>query len=600
MPRPLSLLVWRDFKEGLNDGVPMEAGQKQASRLQNLYIEQSWLERRKGTSPLGTGNLSPNQDLDGLGWFKVTSTEYLLAAHNGGLTDWLAATPGTTVTNSTGKTTSGTDANMAWVDGKVYIGDGLKQNIRFNGTRVDQVLTDTPSSALTAAVGAAGGPTGTYTYYVTFISADGNHSPTSPLSNSVTVVNQKINLSSIPTCGAGQDCSGRGIWRNKNGSTVYYNVTTIADNTTTVFTDDKVDSALGDRLNDFLGENLQNRRFPPCRYLIAHQNRLIGAGCNTVEGDKQTVYISNYQQPWYCPILPDFDDPNQGTRIPLQGPAAGEITGIHSHGDRVAVFTGGAAYLLTTSDQLLDYALHRFSDHGCVAHRTIRSVRDMLIWLAPDGVYMAREGQPVTRISDDVAEEHLPLTDPAMMAKAHAFVWKQRYFLCWPTGCVWFDLRYQAWGENTAWNWRVSAVTTFTTGLVERIYGAQAGAARVWQMETGATDNGAAIATVWESADWDCGLPYRDKRIHLAGLKWKLGVGTATVALFRETGTTAIQTATKDLSVADVTGATIAKLDQRIAEQGRGEYFRLRVTHSDALATEYLLLQADVLWSMGT
>lgn len=592
MPRPLQSLIYKEFL-GEFDGVPAEAQPGQAVTVQNLYKSREALVRRKGFTALGAA-LSPAQSHDGLGWFKIGATEYLVAAHDGKLVDWLNATPGTTLANSTGKLTSGTDANAAWLDGKVYWGDGVKQNVRFDGTDVTQVLTDTPGSAASVAVGAATGPSGTFTYYVTFTSDDGKHSPVSPLSGSVTVTNQKVSLTSIPTCSAGQDCAGRGIWRNKHGTTTYFLVTTIANNTATTYTDETTDANLGIALTTILGANRQNERFPPCQLLITHQSRLVGMGRAS---DKQTIFLSNAREPWYCPSVPDLDDPNQGSRFTLQGPGAGAGTGLCSHGNQIIAFTLDAAWALTTSDQLLDYTLHRFSNHGCVAHRTIKSVRDMLIWASADGIYMAREGQGVTRISDDIKTTYQAISS-ADLAKSHGFVWDDKYFFCWPSGCRVYDLRFGVWTRNTNWLWRVATVTSLGTAL-EKVYAAISGTARVYQLETGADDAGTAISAIWESHDFNCGQMYREKRLHLVSARWRTATGTATVELYRGTGTTAAQTATHDLSTVLQTGSTVSVLDQRCAEQLRDEWHRIKISYSGS-ASVYELLEAAVLYHLAT
>ncbi|MGH7474197.1 MAG: hypothetical protein ACREJW_09660, partial [Candidatus Methylomirabilales bacterium] len=396
-PRGLASLKVAQFL-GEWDGASTEGQPLQAVEIRNLYLEPGSLKRRRGTTKVGFTDLSPAQGQDGLDWAKIAATEYLLAYHNGRVTEWLGGVPGAEVTNSAGKLTSGADANAAWVDAKVYVGDGVKQDIRFNGSRVDQAMTDTPGSAPSLAAGAPGNPNGTYRYRITFMSADGVHSEPGPVSVDITVVSLRVELSSVPTCPAGQDCSGRGIWRNKNGGTDLFLVGTIPNNTATTFSDNIADADLVTLIV------LNNTRFPPTRYLAAHQNRLVGAHCETAEGDLRTVYVSNAHEPYFCPVLPDLENPDQGTRITLQDPNAGEITGLHSHGDRVMVFTATAAYVLITTDQLLDWVLHRFSNHGCVAHRTIASTLDVAIWLGTDGVYMAQEGQGVRLISDDIKD----------------------------------------------------------------------------------------------------------------------------------------------------------------------------------------------------
>lgn len=584
MPRPFNNFQFRDFA-GLNTGVPAEATPGQASVLKNLYKQKEALQRRKGSARLG--NLTPAQAHDGLAWYKIGSTAYLIAAHNGSLVDWLAATPGTTLTGGSGVLTSGVDANAAWLDAVVYWGDGVLQNKRHNGTNVAQVLTDAPLTAPTVAVGAATGPTGTFNYYTTFLSADSHHSAVGSKSAGVTVTDQKINLTAIPTCPAGQGCIGRALWRNKDGTPDYFLVTTINDNTTTTYTDGMLDAALVDPLTDILGVNLQNVRFPPCRLLITHQSRLVGAFCTTSEGDKHTIYLSNYREPWYCPILPDLEEPTQGSRFPLQGIGAGEVTGLASHGSQVFVFTADAAWTLTATEQLQDYTLHRFSNHGCVAHRTVQSVKDMIIWASTDGIYAVREGQPAMRISDDVKETYQAIS-AADLAKAHAVTWDDKYFFIWPSGCLVYDLRFNLWTENTAWTWRV-AVVTATGAAVERLYGAEASAAAVRQLETGTTDEGAAITATWASSDLDLGAPHVEKRLYRVTAYFKTATGTATVRLYRDAGTTAAQTATHDLATVDQAGATVSVLRLDCAEQLRAERFRLEVEYNGS-ATNFELL----------
>ncbi len=592
MPRPTTLLTWRDF-EGEFDGVPIEAGQYQASLLQNLYKKQGALVRRAGISPLGSAALSPDQDLDSLDWLKIGSTEYLLAAHNGLLTDWLHATPGTTVTNSTGKFTSGLEVNGAWIDAHFILGDGTNPLIRFNGTRVDQLMPHVAPGTPTTADNGAGNLTGTYTWKIVWLSADGEESEMSPASassGSITARQRRITRPTAPA--SSTDWSGWSVYRTANGGTTYKFVGTVASTVTTTFDDNVADTALGAELDTTMVA------FPSCRYLIAHQNRLVGAGSAVANENDRTVYISNQGEPWACPTLPDLEDPLQGTRITLQGPGAGKITGLQGHGDKVAVFTGGAAFLLTTSDQLLDYSLHRFSNHGCVAHRTIVSVKDMLIWLAPDGVYMAREGAGVSRISDDI-QTTVQAISTSDMAKANAFVYNDRYYLCWPSGARWYDLRYGIWGRLTNWTWRASTTTEFSSTASERIYGARASSARVWQMETGTTDNGTAITATWASKDFDCGIPFREKRLHRVGAKWKTATGTATVNLYRGTGTTVEQTATQNLATVLQTGATISVMAQHCEEVLRDEFFRIEVTYAGA-ASEYMICEVVCEWTDAT
>jgi uncharacterized phage protein gp47/JayE len=96
-------------------------------------------------------------------------------------------------------------------------------------------------SALTAAINAtAGNLTGTYEYLVTFVTA-GGETLSSPISNAITPAAQQANLTAIPIGGVGT--LSRNIYRQKNGSGNWRLIHTVADNTTTTYTDNVTDAA---------------------------------------------------------------------------------------------------------------------------------------------------------------------------------------------------------------------------------------------------------------------------------------------------------------------------------------------------------------------
>jgi len=813
---------------GENDDVPMEVAETQASTLENLYKSRQKLVRRKGTSALGSSNLSPDQNLQMLEWFTVGTTEHLLGVHNTNLVDFFDATVGATVPNGSARFVAGADVNAAWVERVVYLGDGTSQNTRYSGgsgtsdlathftAASSQALThatnanlqtgdidftvaawvyfdslgaDRPIitrwdnstsslreyrlwynnaasklefsvwnftgpffadalSAIAVATGtwyyvvgwhdsvantvniqvnngavvstaysngitantvdfnigrletgttfmdgrieragfwksaASGGgvltaglrtslynsgagknysmlsaaekvalidywnlgatytdsvtasandltavntPTtaqgvdfvkaaatamvdkapntftladagagsmghGEFSYKVSFVNVDGVYGEPSDAKTVSTLFQpntRDVFVGSLPNS-ALDDVTAITIWRLNPESTVYQKVTTLPIGT----------ASFNDTIGDISGNEIMvdfNTRFPPAKYLIEHQNRLIGAGN---AADPQTVYISNVSQPYYSPASPDLDDPNQGTRAKLQGRAAGEITGLCSHGAVVAVFTGGAGHLLQGVDPN-SFLLTKFCDHGCVSHRTIVSVKSLLLWLGPDGVYQW-DGRQTQRISDDQRGTIEAMT-AAEMAGSHAFVWEERYYLCWSTGSIVFDLQYGVWTTNTNWLWHDSTVTTYVSGNKQRIYAALEGHARVYQLEVGATDASPAAATAiaarWVSRDWDCGLAGREKRAHYIEIKAKKGTGTATVTLKKGTGAT-VQTVTHNLALVDDPNETVARLFESTVEQARSEHFRLDWSCSTT-ATELELLAAGLHWSVA-
>ena len=100
--------------------------------------------------------------------------------------------------------------------------------------------------APTVATGVAGLLTGNYYYAVTFVTPQGETNM-GTASAVVAPSSQKVNLTAIPT-DATNNATSRNIYRTTTGGVntgPFYLVTTIADNTTTTYTDNTVDGSLG-------------------------------------------------------------------------------------------------------------------------------------------------------------------------------------------------------------------------------------------------------------------------------------------------------------------------------------------------------------------
>jgi uncharacterized phage protein gp47/JayE len=101
-------------------------------------------------------------------------------------------------------------------------------------------------TAPTVAAGAAGVPNGTYKVQVTFLNSMGETAGGAEAT--VTVTNQQISWTAIPLGGAGT--TARRLYRTAAGGATGTEklVTTLNDNTTTTFTDNVADSALGNAI----------------------------------------------------------------------------------------------------------------------------------------------------------------------------------------------------------------------------------------------------------------------------------------------------------------------------------------------------------------
>ena len=115
-------------------------------------------------------------------------------------------------------------------------------NLKNGHIRLDQVAAPT---AATVAVGAAGVLTGNYYYRITFVTALGE-TETGVVSALVAPSSQQVNLSAIPIS-SDTAVTSRKIYRTTAGGSVLLCqlVTTIANNTTTTYSDNIADGSLG-------------------------------------------------------------------------------------------------------------------------------------------------------------------------------------------------------------------------------------------------------------------------------------------------------------------------------------------------------------------
>lgn len=117
--------------------------------------------------------------------------------------------------------------------------------LRIDATNQEPAPADAPTAVL-AFLGAGLVDVGVHRYAVSFVTPDGE-TPPGPLSAPVTIVNAATNgqmaLSGIDL--GGSAVTARKLWRTAAGGIVLFLLATIADNTTTTYTDNLPDSSLG-------------------------------------------------------------------------------------------------------------------------------------------------------------------------------------------------------------------------------------------------------------------------------------------------------------------------------------------------------------------
>lgn len=130
---------------------------------------------------------------------------------------------------------AGVEITVAIVQGTTYV-----QVAGANCYRFSETLAPT---APTVALGAAGALTGVYSYKITFVTADGE-TEGGTKSVEVTAAAQRIELTAIPVSDD-PTVTARKIYRTAAGGSIHKLVTTLADNTTTVYSDNIADGSLG-------------------------------------------------------------------------------------------------------------------------------------------------------------------------------------------------------------------------------------------------------------------------------------------------------------------------------------------------------------------
>ena len=151
-------------------------------------------------------------------------------------------------------------------------GDGYNQPVKYDGSSASATYL---GSCLATATATGAGPSGTYTYKVSYYTSS-YEVLFDQASNPVTVVNKDIDLSMIPiapTTYGGEDVVGRKIYRIKNAGSTYYLLSngTIANNTATTLTDSDADGEVSATTYP-AGDDTYTP--PKGKYYIIHKNRL--------------------------------------------------------------------------------------------------------------------------------------------------------------------------------------------------------------------------------------------------------------------------------------------------------------------------------------
>ncbi len=252
-------------------------------------------------------------------------------------------------------------------------------------TQVERVGYPAPSVAATPSVGAATGLTGTYSYVYTYYnSVTGKESDWSPVSSTVTVANQKINVA-LPTTSPGSTADKKRLYRNANGGTAYLFVADVLIATAS-YVDSTSDASLGLQIRD-AGKNA----LPPDSVFIvtAHKARFFMVDGN----DPYTLkfsegYTGNNNLVEYFP---------SGNSVTISH----EITGLFSNPGSLLIFGIRSISLLSGSTEADFNIQPLYEGVGTLFPNSIAGNGDYVVFLAESG-FKAISSKGLEHISGDI------------------------------------------------------------------------------------------------------------------------------------------------------------------------------------------------------
>ena len=374
-------------------------------------------------------------------------------------------------------------ADLAVYKNLVYACNGVDGNRKYDGTTVMNMGVAAPSSACTAALGAAGVLTGDYSYKVTFYNAALAHeSNPSPVSNTIAATSDQISLSGIPIS-ADTQVTRRRLYRTSTGGAVWRFLAEIADNTTTTYVDNLADSTLG------VAIEAQAFGVPPVAAML-----LVWRGfLFMVPKNSSRVWFS--KQGFPNAVHPnDFRD--------LDADDGDIVTGLTNLNGPVA-FKNDSIWNATGQDRnTLDFT-QQVRGVGSVNHKGIVKIpgKDVVMFPSEEGFY-GYNGLNEEYLSTEIESEWRGL-NRARLKYISGTIYKPKNLAIWlcSTGssgqhdlAITYDYVQEQWSTRPLTNTKsnIAAIIEDANNNESVYFGGYGG--HVWQGDTGLSDDGSVIA----------------------------------------------------------------------------------------------------------
>jgi hypothetical protein len=254
----------------------------------NVVFEDGTVATREGTTLLNTtavgsftgDGLYTRHDDDG--------SETMVAFWDGTAFALTGTSTFTTIASAQSVFTAGTRISASEYENHLFTGNGAAIPYKYNGTDWTRHGIYPPTATMTAATNSGGTLTGDYQYKLTFVNSNLVESDVGPVTATFTAASEDIAITSIPVGVQSFGVSTRKLYRTEAGGTTFKLLATLNDNTTSSYTDNISDSALG-------ADAPTDQGVPPTYDSIAYlQDRLFVND----PGNKNLVWYSELANPY--------------------------------------------------------------------------------------------------------------------------------------------------------------------------------------------------------------------------------------------------------------------------------------------------------------
>jgi len=383
----------------------------------------------------------------------------------------------------------------------VLYANGVDEVVAYDGTDADPLGIEGPAGAPTGTLGGTG-ITGDYTYrYTYFSTAKGWESNPSPVSATLSPVNQTVTLTLVAATHAYADKIR--IYRTVDGGATHLFLAEIASNLTT-YADSTADSGLG-----LLAVDTTNDVPPVFENIAYHKGYLFGSIGNT-------IYWSKPLNIGAFPVL-------NSTEVPFEGNDT--ITALRSFQDTLMVF-GHNNTVLLVGDAGNWSLIRQDVEIGCASRKAIAELEGSMVFLSYDALHVFPGFQQFA----PKLTRTLHGTDATLRQSASlVYVPEER--------SLWLALDDQTWAIHLL-NQGITSYNFYGRGYLRG--GREGYSLPIWIDSTdsylnqygGSTDDGASIPLRWKSKVFQMANPEFTKFVRRVGVFATRGNGAAlTLAL---------------------------------------------------------------------